>query len=41
VFGGSKAELRAQFPELGPDASLEDLFFHAVEGVDASTGSRG
>jgi ABC-2 type transport system ATP-binding protein len=32
VFGGSREELRAQFPELGPDASLEDLFFHAVEG---------
>jgi ABC-2 type transport system ATP-binding protein len=32
VIAGSADELRARYPELGPDASLEDLFFHAVEG---------
>ncbi|HET6763969.1 MAG TPA: ABC transporter ATP-binding protein [Longimicrobiaceae bacterium] len=39
VFGGSKAELRAEFPQLGPDASLEELFFHAVEGAEPAAGA--
>jgi ABC-2 type transport system ATP-binding protein len=34
VFGGSKDELRAEFPELGTEATLEELFFHAVEGPE-------
>jgi ABC-2 type transport system ATP-binding protein len=32
LFHGSAQALRAHFPGLGPDASLEELFFLAVEG---------
>jgi ABC-2 type transport system ATP-binding protein len=35
LFHGTTGELRARFPALGPDASLEDLFFEAVEGSEA------
>lgn len=32
LFHGTHEELRERFPGMGPDASLEDLFFLAVEG---------
>ncbi|MDB4949676.1 MAG: transporter, ATP-binding protein [Gemmatimonadetes bacterium] len=41
VFAGSKEALRDRFPELGPDASLEELFFHATEGPAPAAGAVG
>jgi ABC-2 type transport system ATP-binding protein len=32
LFSGAKEQIRARFPELGPQATLEEIFFHVTEG---------
>ena len=33
LFLGTKDEIRAQFPGMRPDATLEEIFFQATEGA--------
>jgi ABC-2 type transport system ATP-binding protein len=33
LHAGTKEEIRSRFPHLGPDATLEDIFFHVTEGA--------
>ena len=40
VVNGSMAQIRAKLPALSRDASLEEIFFHAVEGDAGQPGQR-